>query len=53
MKRSDHKLNALLPNGRKMPYTLRSCSELPFPKVNTNRYNTFLFPWYLEHFQNG
>ena len=42
MKRSDHKLNALLPNGQNVPYNLRSCKELPIPRANTNRYiNSF------------
>ena len=53
IKRSDHKLNASLPSGRNMSYTLRSCNELPIPRANTKRYTNSLIPWCLEHCQNG
>ena len=28
-----HKLNALLPNGRSVPYALRLCNKLPIPRA--------------------
>ena len=33
MKSNDHKLNALLPNGRSVPYALRLCNKLPIPRA--------------------
>ena len=53
MKSNDHKLNALLPNGRSVPYSLRLCNKLPIPRAKTNRYKNSLIPWCLEHFQIG
>ena len=53
MKSNDHKLNALLPNGRSVPYSLRVCNKLPIPRAKTNRYKNSLIPWCLEHFQIG
>ena len=46
-KSNDHKLNALLPNGRSVPYTLRLCylcNKLPIPRAKTNRYKNSLIP---------
>ena len=37
MKSSDHKLNALVPNGRNVPYALRLCKKLPIPRAKSNR----------------
>jgi len=37
IKSNDHKLNALLPNGRSVPYALRLCNKLPIPSAKTNR----------------
>ena len=51
MKSNDHKLNALLPNSRSVPYALRLCNKLPIPRAKTNRYKNSLIPWCLEHFQ--
>ena len=53
MKSRDHKLNALVPNGRSVPYALRLCNKLPIPRANTNRYKNSLIPWCLDHFQTG
>ena len=53
MKSRDHKLNALVPNGRSVPYVLRLCNKLPSPRANTKRYKNSLIPWCLEHFQLG
>ena len=53
MKRSDHDLNALLQNGRSVPYTLTSRNELPILRANTNSYKNPLIPWCLEHSQKG
>ena len=53
MKSRDHKLNALVPNGRSVPYALRLCNKLPIPRANTNRYTNSLIPWWLEHFQTS
>ena len=50
LKSNVHKLNALLPNGRSVPYALRLCSKLPIPRAKINRYKNSLIPWYLEHF---
>ena len=45
MKRNDHKLNALLPNGQSVPYALRLCNKLPIPsqgqKLIGNRFRAF------------
>ena len=30
---NDHKLNALLPNGRSVPFALRLCNKLPIPRA--------------------
>ena len=44
MKSRDHKLNALVPNGRSVPYVLRLYNKLPIPRANTNRYkNSLMF----------
>ena len=32
MKSRDHKLNALVPNGRSVPYALRLCKQVTYPK---------------------
>ena len=53
IKSNDHKLNALLPNGRSVSYALRLCNKLPIPRAKTNRYKNSLIPWCLEHFQIG
>ena len=45
MKSNDHKLNAILPNGRSVPFISRSCNDLPIPRANTNRYKHSLIPW--------
>ena len=34
MKSSDHNLNALVPNGRSVPYALRLCNKLSIPRAN-------------------
>ena len=38
MNRSNHKLNALLPGRRTVPYALRASNGLPVPSAKTNRY---------------
>ena len=53
MKSSDHKLNALVPNGRSVPYALRLCNKLPIPRAKTNRYTNSLIPWCLGNYQIG
>ena len=53
MKSSDRKLNALVPNGRSVPYALRLCNRLPIPRAKTNRYKNVLILWCLQHFQIG
>ena len=52
MNRSNHKLNALLPGRRTVPYELRASTGLPVPSVKTNRYNNSLIPWGLSNCQN-
>ena len=44
MNRSNHKLNALLPGRRTVPYELRASNGLPVPSVKTNRYKNSLIP---------
>ena len=53
MESRGHKLNALVPNGRSVPYALRLWNKLPIPRANTNHYKNSLIPWCLEHFQIG
>ena len=53
MTSSDHKLNALVPNGRSVPYALRFHNKLPIPKAKTNRYKNELIPWCLEQFRSA
>ena len=38
MNTSNHKLNAMLPDRRTVPYALRASNGLPVPSVKTNRY---------------
>ena len=52
MNRSNHKLNALLPGRRTVPYALRASNGLPVPSVKTNRYKNSLIPWGLSNCQN-
>ena len=52
MNRSNHKLNALLPGRRTVPYELRASNGLPVPSVKTNRYKNSLIPWGLSNCQN-
>ena len=44
MKSRDHKLNALVPNGRSVPYALRLYNKLPIPRAINNRYINSLIP---------
>ena len=53
IKSRDHKLNALVPNGRSVPHALRLCNKLPIPRAKTNRYKHSLILCCLEHFQIG
>ena len=53
MKSNDHKLNALVPNGRCVPYALRLCNKLSIPRAKPNRYKNSLTPWCLEHFRSA
>ena len=44
MKSSDHKLDALVPNVRSVPYALRLCNKLPIPKAKTKQFlNSVVF----------
>ena len=45
MKSNDHELNALLPNGRSVPFALRLCNKLPITRAKINRYKNSLIPW--------
>ena len=46
MNRTNHKLNALLPGRRTVPYALRASNGLPVPSVKPNRYkNSFILVW--------
>ena len=45
MSRSNHKLNALLPGRRTVPYALRASNGLPVPNAKTNRYKYSFIPW--------
>ena len=53
IKSNYHKLNALLRNGRSVPYALRLCNKLPIPRAKTNHYKHSLILWCLEHFHIG
>ena len=48
MNRSTHKLNALLPGRRTVPYALRASNGLPVPSAKTNRYKNSFIPWGLS-----
>ena len=50
---SDYKLNALVQNGRRVPYALRLRNKLTIPKAKTNRYTNELIPWCLEQFRSA
>ena len=52
MNRSNHKLNALLPDRRTVPYDLRASNGLPVPSAKTNRYTNSLIPWGLSNCQD-
>ena len=53
MNRSNHKLNALLPGRRTVPYALRASDGLPVPRVKTNRYKkNSLIPWGFSNCQD-
>jgi len=53
MRHDNHKLHKLLPSARDVPYSLRSCNELPIPRARTNRYNNSLIPWGLLNCQDA
>ena len=50
--RSNHKLNALLPGRRTVPYGLRASNGIPFPSAKTNRYKNSFIPWGLSNCQD-
>ena len=52
MSRSNHKLNALLPGRRTVPYALRPSNGLPVPSAKTNRYKNSFIPWGLSNCQD-
>ena len=51
MKKSDHKLNHLLPAVREVPYSLRASVTYPVIKARTDRYKNSFIPWYLSNCQ--
>ena len=51
MKKSDHKLNHLLPAVREVPYSLRASNTYPLIKARTDRYTNSFIPWYLSNCQ--
>ena len=52
MNRRKHKLNALLPGRRTVPYALRASTGLPVPSAKTNRYKNSFIPWGLSNCQD-
>ena len=52
MSRSNHKLNALLPGRRTVPYALRASNGLLVPSAKTNRYKNSFIPWGLSNCQD-
>ena len=51
MKRSDHKLNHLVPAVREVPYSLRASNTYPLIKARTDRYTNSFIPWCLSNCQ--
>ena len=51
VRKESHKLHALLPNVRQVPYEIRSCNTYARPTVRTSRYGNSFIPWCLKNCQ--